>query len=147
MTLHDVQTHIEQIHKMADDVYKTLGRGYNEMIYKEALMVELRSARLPYERERCVPIFYRPYVIGTGKADIVVVPAEGLSVPIECKIPGVKEEHRQQLRTYMKGVGDHCVHGILIRFSQPEESEAVDPLEFYWARKDQEGNQVLSTRR
>src|SRR5664280_2645087 len=104
---------------MAHDVYNALGCGYDELIYKEALMVELRDARISYERERYVPIPYGKYVIGTGKADIVVITTEGLSVPVECKKTDLKEDHRQQLRTYMKGMGDKCAHGILIRFPQP----------------------------
>jgi len=105
-------------------------------------MVEFREAHTPYERERYVPILYGKRVIGTGKADIVVIPTEGLSVPIECKKTSLKEDDRQQLRTYMKGMGDECAHGILIRFPQPgvHKPEKIDPPEFYWARKDGDGN-------
>jgi GxxExxY protein len=140
--LREVQEHIEVIQRMAHSVYNTLGCGYDEIIYKEALMVELRNAHISYERERYVPILYGPRVIGTGKADIVVIPTEGLSVPIECKKTLLKEDDRQQLRTYMKGMGNDCEHGILIRFPQPgtHKSEKIDPPEFYWARKDREGN-------
>jgi hypothetical protein len=108
--LRAVQTHIEEVQKMA--------------------------------RERYVPILYGRRVIGTGKADIVVIPTEGLSVPIECKKTLLKEDDRQQLRTYMKGMGNECAHGILIRFPQPgaHKSDAIAPPEFYWARKDREGN-------
>jgi GxxExxY protein len=141
MNFDEVQGYVKQIQKMAGDVYETLGCGYDEIIYKEALMVELRKSSIPYERERYVPILYGPFVIGTGKADIVVIPVPGLSIPIECKKTGLKEDDRQQLRTYMKGMGDQCSHGILIRFPQPgtNKSDTPDPLEFYWARKDREG--------
>ncbi len=140
--LHEVQKHIEEIQKMARTVYDTLKCGYDEIIYKEALMVELRDAHISYERERYVPILYGPRVIGTGKADIVVIPTEGLSIPIECKKTLLKEDDRQQLRTYMKGMGNECAHGILIRFPQPgaHKPDTVNPPEFYWARKDREGN-------
>ena len=140
--LHEVQEHVENIQRMAYHVYDRLGCGYGEIIYKEALMVEFRDAHISYDRERYVPILYGPRVIGTGKADIVVIPSEGLSVPIECKNNGLKEYDRQQLRTYMKGMGNDCVHGILIRFPQPGayKSEKIEPPEFYWARKDGDGN-------
>ena len=140
--LREVQKHIEEIQQMTHRVYDTLASGYDEIIYKEALMVELRDAHISYERERYVPILYRKRVIGTGKADIVVIPTEGLSVPIECKKTLLKEDDRQQLRTYMKGMGNECAHGILIRFPQPgaHKSEEIDPPEFFWARKDGDGN-------
>jgi GxxExxY protein len=140
--LRDVQGHIEEIQRMAHDVYDTLGSGYDEIIYKEALMVEFRDAHIPYDRERYVPILYGQRVIGTGKADIVVIPAEGLSVPIECKKAQLKEDDRQQLRTYMKGMGSDCAHGILIRFPQPGtyRSDGIERPEFYWARKGRDGN-------
>lgn len=126
----------------SDFYHGLLGCGYDEIIYKEALMVELRDAHIPYERERFVPIQYGPRVIGIGKADIVVIPVESLSIPIECKKTLLKEDDRQQLRTYMKGMGTDCAHGILIRFPQPgtHKSEKINPPEFYWARKDREGN-------
>jgi GxxExxY protein len=136
MNLDDVQVYVKQIRKMAEDVYKTLGCGYGELIYKEALMVELRKASIPYEREGYVPILYKDLVIGTGKADIVVVPAQGLSIPIECKKTGIEEDAKQQLRTYMKGMGETCSHGILIQFPQPGPAQ----LEFRWARENPEGN-------
>ena len=81
-------------------------------------------------------------MIGTGKADIVATPIGGLSIPIECKKTGLKEDHRQQLRTYMKGMGSDCGHGILISFPQPGtyRSESSELPEFYWARKDGAGN-------
>jgi hypothetical protein len=104
-------------------------------------MVELREAHVPYERERYVTILYKGrYVIGTGKADIVAIPASGVSIPIECKKTGLKEDDRQQLRTYMDGMGNACGHGVLIRFPQPGKEPNDQPLEFYWARREANGS-------
>ncbi len=138
----EVREYVERIECITHTVYDTLQSGYEELIYKEALMVELREASISFERERIVPILYGSFVIGTGKADIVVIPAVGLSIPIECKKTGLKEDDRQQLRTYMKGMGDRCTDGILIRFPQPGnyEPDQPDRVEFLWARQDEAGN-------
>lgn len=107
--LGEVQEHIEEIRKMAHSVYSTLGSGYDEIIYKEALMVELRDAHVSYERERYVPILYGKRVIGTGKADIVVIPAEGLSVPIELQ-ENSPQRRRQAATSHL-----HERHGERLR--------------------------------
>lgn len=132
---------IEEIREMARAVYSHFRSGYNESIYKEALMVELRNAHLPYDRERYVTIEYKNHVVGTGIADIVVLPPGLLPIPIECKKADLSQDHREQLRTYMKGVGDNCKHGLLICFPQPgtHEPDRAPDLEFFWARKEPDG--------
>ena len=132
---------IEEIREMALAVYDHFRSGYNESIYKEALMVELRNAHIPYDRERYVTIEYKSLVVGTGIADIVVFPPGLLPIPIECKKADLNQDHREQLRTYMKGVGDDCKHSILICFPQPGKDEPEQPqaLEFFWARKESDG--------
>lgn len=141
MDLPTVEQHVEMLRQMALAVYLELKSGYDEIVYKEALMVELREAHIAYERERYVPILYKgKYVIGTGKADIVTIPGMGVSIPIECKKTGLKEDDRQQLRTYMDGMGSACGHGVLIRFPQPGNAPGDQPLEFYWARRETDGS-------
>jgi GxxExxY protein len=146
--MQQVQKRIEEIREMALAVYDYFGSGYNESIYKEALMVELRDAHLPYDRERYVTVEYKNHVVGTGIADIVVLPLGLLPIPIECKKAELHQDHREQLRTHMKGMGGDCKHGILICFPQPgtHEPEQKQALEYFWARRDSDGR-VLFYRR
>ncbi|MGQ0541771.1 MAG: GxxExxY protein [Blastocatellia bacterium] len=41
------------------EVYKTLGTGYLEAVYQEALAVEFTQRRIPFEREHQLSIFYK----------------------------------------------------------------------------------------
>jgi GxxExxY protein len=138
-----VQGSVEKLEKMACAVYEALKSGYSEKIYKEALMVEFRQNHIPYERERSVTIMYKGVAIGTGFADIVATPIANVPIPIECKTvaKNLTEDHREQLRTYMNGMGSSCRHGILIQFKQPgnHEFEKDETPLFYWARKNDKG--------
>ena len=49
------------IHQYAQHVYKTLGPGFSERIYHNALEVVLRKNGVHYETERIVPIVFRTY--------------------------------------------------------------------------------------
>jgi len=41
------------------DVYKTLGIGFLEPVYQEALSVELLKRSVPFEREKPLTLFYK----------------------------------------------------------------------------------------
>jgi len=41
----------KKLKKLATEVYKILGAGYNETVYEEAMAYELRKAKIDYEIE------------------------------------------------------------------------------------------------
>jgi GxxExxY protein len=53
-------------------VHKELGPGFLEITYEEALAIELRNARISFERQKLLPIFYREHLIGEHRLDVVV---------------------------------------------------------------------------
>ena len=54
------------------EVYNTLGYGFLEQLYVEALTIELRDRRHHVEREVPVAVRYKGRVIGKHKMDMVV---------------------------------------------------------------------------
>lgn len=46
-------------------VHKTLGNGFQEVIYQRALAIEMNLSRIEFSREFEMPIFYREKQIGT----------------------------------------------------------------------------------
>ena len=62
-------------------VHKTLGSGFQEVIYQRALEIEMRMAQISFTREHEMPIFYREEQIGTRRVDFLV---EGI-ISVELK--------------------------------------------------------------
>ena len=53
-------------------VHKTLGNGFQEVIYQRALEIEMNLAGISFVREMEMPIFYRDVHIGTRRVDFLV---------------------------------------------------------------------------
>jgi len=65
VTLHDIGMLVELI-------YDTLGPGYSERVYHNAMEVLLRARHVPYESERIIPISFEGHVVGNLRADIII---------------------------------------------------------------------------
>ena len=53
-------------------VHKTLGNGFQEVIYQRCLAIEFEKAGLKFAREQEMPIFYEGIEVGTRRADFLV---------------------------------------------------------------------------
>ena len=53
-------------------IHKELGPGFLEIMYEEALSIELAAAGLAFERQKLLPIFYREHLIGEHRLDLLV---------------------------------------------------------------------------
>ena len=54
------------------EVHRTLGEGFLEKVYENALLVELQNQGLRVESQVPVPVFYKGSLVGDYMADIVV---------------------------------------------------------------------------
>ena len=80
-------------------VHKTLGNGFQEVIYQRALAIEIRLANISFTREHEMPIFYRDEQIGTKRVDFLV---EGL-ISVELKaIIQLEDVHLAQAINYLE---------------------------------------------
>lgn len=97
----------------ATEVHRSLGPGLLDTVYKLALAEELRTKRVPFARNRTVPIRYRGLVLTTGlQLDLVV----GGELIVEVRsVERVTEWHRAQLLTHLRFSG--CPRGLLINFN------------------------------
>ena len=57
---------------LAMNVYSELGCGLLESLYVGGLIVELKAAGIPYEREKRITVNYRKVEIGCYIADLVI---------------------------------------------------------------------------
>lgn len=94
-------------------VHKTLGNGFQEVIYQRALEIEMNLAGLIFNREFEMLIFYRDEQIGTRRVDFLV---EGI-VSVELKaITKLEDVHFAQAINYLEAYNLEI--GLLINFGE-----------------------------
>ena len=97
----------------AIEVHRALGPGLLESVYQLAMEAELRARKVPFERQKPVPIRYRGLVLDGGlRLDFVV--AGELIVEIK-SVSQLIDIHEAQLLTYLKMTG--CPVGLLVNFN------------------------------
>jgi len=109
---------IEQVKEAAREIYKELGGGYLETIYEEAMAIELRERKIPYEVERNREIFYKSIKVGIHRLDFII---NGIFV-VELKAgTSITKSHEGQTHAYLKATGLN--DGLIINFPYPEKEE------------------------
>ncbi len=97
-------------------VYNTLGFGFLERVYQNALFIELRSFGLKCEIQKQIKVNYEGYEVGVYYPDIIV---NDLLI-LELKAAeSVVEEHELQLINYLKATEIEI--GLLLNFGKKPE--------------------------
>jgi len=97
-------------------VYNTLGFGFLEKVYENAMLIELNGIELLTERQRPISVFYNEKLIGEYFADLIV----DSKVIIELKAAeSLIEEHELQLINYLKATDIEV--GLLLNFGKKPE--------------------------
>ena len=92
-------------------VYNTLGYGFLEKVYENALALELRKSGLQVEQQKPIAVYYDDRIVGEYFADIVV---NGV-VLLELKaVRQLVREHKAQLLNYLKATTIEV--GLLLDF-------------------------------
>ena len=94
-------------------VHKTLGNGFQEVIYQKALAIEMALAGISFAREFEMPIYYREEHIGTRRVDFLV--EENISVEIKA-ITKLEDVHFAQAINYLEAYNLEI--GLLINFGE-----------------------------
>ena len=98
----------------AIEVHRSLGPGFLESVYEEALCIELDVRRIPFERQWPVAVNYKGHPVGEGRLDLLV----GGMLVVELKaVEGVAPIHVAQVMSYLKATGHRL--GLLINFNVP----------------------------
>ena len=105
-----------RIIKVFYKVYNTLGYGFIESVYHNAMIIELLNEGFQVESERHIAVYYNDRVVGTFAADLVV---DG-KVILELKAKErLHEAHEAQLLNYLRSTEIEL--GLLLNFGkQPE---------------------------
>jgi GxxExxY protein len=103
----------EKIIKAFYNVYNSLGYGFLEKVYENALLIELNSLGLKCEKQKGIKVYYKNEIVGDYFADIIVEEC----VILELKAAeNIIEEHEFQLINYLKST--HCEIGLLLNFGK-----------------------------
>jgi GxxExxY protein len=94
-------------------VHKTLGNGFQEVIYQRALEIEMRLAGIRFQREFEMPIYYREIRIGTRRVDFFV--EELISVELKA-ITKFEDTNFAQAINYLEAYNLEI--GLLINFGE-----------------------------
>ena len=97
-------------------VYNTLGYGFLEKVYQNAMLIELRNMGFKCQSEMCVKVYYEGLIVGDYRADIIVDDC----IIIENKTAkSLSEENEFQLINYLKATEFEI--GLLLNFGKKPE--------------------------
>jgi GxxExxY protein len=102
----------QEIIGAAIEVHRSLGPGFLESIYEEALCIELDDHGIPYERQKTLEIRYRNHKIGEHRLDLLI--ASKLVVELKA-VKEIEPIHFTIVRSYVKA--SNATSGIILNFS------------------------------
>jgi len=101
----------KQIIACAYKVHNTLGAGFLEKVYENALAIELRKNGFDVKQQYPIKVYYEDEIVGDYFADILV----NNIIIIELKaVENLAPIHETQLVNYLNGTGLDI--GLLINF-------------------------------
>ena len=93
-------------------VHQSLGPGFVESIYHNALILELCRRGMAFDTEKRIPVYYEGQIVGTHRLDLVVEH----EVIIETKtVTALNNAHYAQVRSYLRAANRKV--GLLVNFS------------------------------
>ena len=110
----------EEVYKImgaAFKVYNTLGYGFLEAVYQEALEMELSKRGIPFHAQKEIQLYYDGQLMKKKYiADVLCYDKIILELKVKSGIDG---SDRTQLINYLKATG--CEAGLVINFGNPRQ--------------------------
>ncbi|MDD3050055.1 MAG: GxxExxY protein [Candidatus Cloacimonetes bacterium] len=96
------------------EVHRTLGCGFLESVYQEALALEFNYQNIPFEREKLIEINYKGIKLAKHYfADFICYD----KIILELKaLSAITSDHEAQILNYLKATGMEV--GILVNFGE-----------------------------
>jgi len=97
------------------EVHRTLGPGFVESVYRNALCHELKTRGLAFSAEQEVRITYKSLVVGRDRLDLLIEN----SVIVELKaLSGIADAHLAQATSYMRATGMRV--SLVVNLGEPK---------------------------
>ena len=107
----DTEQLIRHVIQCIYNVWHKLPAGFLEIVYRNALYIELKKNQLPVETEVPIEIYYDDVVVGNYRADMIV----GGRIIIEIKaVQALCQAHEVQLVNYLTAT--KIYNGLLVNF-------------------------------
>ena len=96
------------------EVHRNLGKGFLEIVYKDAIECELQEKKIPYEREKKYEVSYKGVILPHHfYADFVIDDKIILEVKAQ---NGIANEHYSQIINYL--AVSKCLLGLIVNFGE-----------------------------
>ena len=105
----------DQVIGCAYAVSNTLGAGFLEKVYENALVLELREVGLQVIQQHPIDVLYRNRVVGNYVADLLV--DQRLIIEIKA-VKALDDIHAAQCINYLRATHHHI--GLLLNFGKPK---------------------------
>lgn len=106
----------EKIIKAFYKVNNTLGFGFLEKVYENAMVIELQKMDCTVSQQKNIKVYYEDEVVGDYYADLLV---DDLVIVEIKSSEGLREEHESQLINYLKATEIEV--GLLLNFGRKAE--------------------------
>ncbi len=114
-----------QVIGIAIEVHKTLGAGYMESIYENALSSEFERQGVPFLNQYPIEVVYKGFLVGEGRLDFLI----DKKLILERKaVSGLAPVHFTQLRSYLKAMDLQL--GLLINFNEARLADGIRRVVF-----------------
>lgn len=97
------------------EVWKTMGYGFSEVVYKDAMEVEFEENNIPYIREDEHPVYYKSNLLRHRfVSDFTLF--DNIIVEVKACEEGINKQTISQTLNYLKASG--CKIGLIINFGK-----------------------------
>ena len=110
-----LKTETNMIINAAIDVHRHLGCGFFEIVYKDALCIELGRRGYHYEREKYYPIYYKSILLPHSfYADFIIF--DSVILEVKSKSAIANEDLAQAMNHWKCS---SCKVGLILNFGKP----------------------------
>lgn len=117
----DTQSMISFIINICNNVFNSLGKGFNECIYHKAILVDLYKTNYKIETKKIIPIDYKGVNVGYVESDIIVYDEKNdimIIIELKAQTNDLSYKEKFQVQKYMNNIENENIIGLVINFSQ-----------------------------
>ena len=116
---------ISLIIQISNNVFQTLGKGFNECIYHKAILVDLYKTNYQIETKKIIPIEYNNVNVGYVESDVIVYDENNnimIIIELKAQTNDLSYKEKFQVQKYMNHLNHNIekknIIGLVINFSQ-----------------------------